>query len=167
LVVVETDSATGRESLQLGVPPRWLKDRAKRWAGHLAGKVRELPAETKKAAASLLGAMTPRVQIERPGEEREVFCWRVEDVDLAKEQRAKGVRSVKVRPIGSLNAGELLDVAHLWTDQARAAGRKQPATESGKIQDLVRRFETARAEFVAQIFATAITELFRREMQQG
>jgi pyruvate,water dikinase len=165
LVLVETDPATGRETVQLGVPPRWLKDRAKRWAPHLAGKVRELPAETKKAAAALLGAMTPRVQIERPGEDREVFCWRVEDVDLAKEQRAKGVRSVKVRPIGSLNAGELLDVAHLWTDQAKAAGRKQPAAEGAKVQGLVKRFETARAEFVAQVFATAVAELFRREMQ--
>ncbi|MBF8260538.1 MAG: phosphoenolpyruvate synthase [candidate division NC10 bacterium] len=166
LVLVETDPVTGRETVQLGVPPRWLKDRAKRWAPHVAGKVRELPAETRRAVATLLGAMTPRVQIDRPGEEREVFCWRVEDVDLAKEQRAKGVRSVKVRPIGSLNVGELLDVAHLWTDQARAAGRKEPATESAKIQGLVKRFENARAEFVAQIFATAVTELFRREMQQ-
>ena len=166
LVLVETDPATGREIVRLGVPPRWLKDRARRWAPHVAGKVRELPAEARRAAAALLGAMTPRVQIERPGEEREVFCWRVEDVDVAKEQRAKGVRSVKVRPIGSLNVGELLDVASVWTDQARAAGRKAPAGESGNIQGLVKRFENARAEFIAQIFASSVTELFRREMQQ-
>jgi len=94
LVLVEGDPATGRETVRFGVPFRWLKDRAIRWARHQAGQVRELTVEARRSVVALLGAMTPRVQIERPGQVREVLCWRPEDVDLAKEERAKGVKSV-------------------------------------------------------------------------
>ncbi|MGH7409512.1 MAG: phosphoenolpyruvate synthase [Candidatus Methylomirabilis sp.] len=165
LVFVEGDPATGRETVRFGVPFRWLKDRAMRWTRHQAGQVRELPIEARRSAVALLGAMTPRVQIERPGQAREVLCWRVEDVDVAREEWAKGVRSVKVRPVGSLSIQELVEVASLWGDQVRTAGRKTPAVDSPKVRELVKRFEHARAEFVAQTYATVVTELFRGEMK--
>lgn len=138
-----------------------------RWARHQAGQMRELTVEARKAVSALLAAMAPRVHIERPGQAREVFSWRAEDVDLAKEERAKGVKSVKVRPVGSLSVQELIEVAHLWGDQARAAGRKAPPADSAKVRGLVKRFESARAEFVAQMCAAVVTELFRGEMKQG
>lgn len=167
LVLVETDSATGREIVRFGVPFRWLKDRAMRWARHQGGQMREVTVEARKAASALLGAMAPRVHIERPGQVREIFSWRAEDVDLAKEERAKGVKSVKVRPVGSLSVQELIEVAHLWGDQARAAGRNAPPADSAKVGGLIKRFESARAEFVAQMCAAVVTELFRGEMKQG
>lgn len=167
LVLVKADRATGRETIQFGVPLGWLKDRAKRWARHLTGQVRELSAEDRRVAAAFLGAMTPRVQTERPGGERELFCWRTEDVDAAKEKRAKGVRSVKVQPVGSLDIRELVEAAHLWSKQVRAAGRRAPEANSAKVRGLIKRFENARAEFVAQTFSTVVAELFSREMQEG
>ncbi len=86
---------------------------------------------------------------------------------LAKEKRGKGIRSVKVQPVGSLDIRELLEVAQLWSNQARAAGRRAPEADSAKVRRLIKRFESARAEAVAHTFATVVTELFSREMQQG
>ncbi len=167
LVVVDEDPVTGRQITRFGVPIKWLKDRATRWARHQSGRVRELTPDGKRAVGAFLAAVTPRVQIERPGQLREVFCWRTEDVDVAREEKARGVRSVKVRRIGALSAQELVEVAHLWGEQVRAGGRKIPAVDSARTRGLVKRFEHARAEFVAQTSATVLSELFRSEMKQG
>jgi len=167
LVLLEVDPVTGRENIQLGVPLGWLKERAKRWALHAAGQVWELPVDGRRAAAAFLGAIAPRVQVERPGEKHELFCWRAEDVDAVKEKRGKGIRSVKVQPVGSLDIRELVEVAQLWSNQARAAGRRGPEADSAKVRRLIKRFENARAEAVAHTFTTVVTELFSREMQQG
>jgi len=126
-----------------------------------------LTPDARRAVAAFLAAVTPRVQIERPGQLREVFCWRTEDVDVAREEKARGVRSVKVRRIGTLSAQELVEVAHLWGEQVRAGGRKIPAVDSTRTRGLVKRFEHARAEFVAQTSATVLSELFRSELKQG
>jgi hypothetical protein len=165
LVLLEADPVTGRETIQLGVPLGWLKDRAKRWALHVAGQVWELPVDGRRAVAAFLGAIAPRVQVERPGEKHELFCWRAEDVDAVKEKRGKGIRSVKVQPVGSLDIRELMEVAQLWSIQARAAGRRGPEADSAKVRRLIKRFENARAEAVAHTFTTVVTELFSREMQ--
>ncbi len=167
LILGEEDPVTGQQIIRFGVPVKWLKDRAARWARHQSARMRELTADAKRGAAAFLAAMTPRVQIERPGQVREVFCWRAEDVDVAREEKARGVRSVTVRPVGSLTAQELVDVAHLWGDQVRAAGRRPPAVDSARTRGLVKRFEHARADFVAQISSTVVAELFRSEMKQG
>ncbi len=167
LVLLETDPVTGRGTGKLGVPLGWLRDRARRWARHLAGQVRELPAEDRKVVAAFLAAMTPRVHIERPGEVREVFCWRPEDVDVVKESRAKGVRSVKVRPVGSLDVRELAEVGHLWSAQVRPPSRKASQANVARVRGLIKRFEDARADFVSHTFATVVTELLSREMRQS
>lgn len=167
LVVVGADLATGRETLHLGVPPGWLKDRAKRWSRDLAGQVRELPAESRKAVAAFLGAMSPRVQVERPGDERDLFCWRAEEGDVAREKRAKGVRSPKVQSVGSLDVPGLAEVAHVWSKQIQAAGRRAPVASTAKVSGLIRRFENARGEYLANTFTAVVTELFSRESQRS
>ncbi|MGH7433588.1 MAG: putative PEP-binding protein, partial [Candidatus Methylomirabilales bacterium] len=167
LVLVEENPATGRQIVRFGVPVKWLKDRATRWARHQSGRVRELTLDAKREVAAFLAAMTPRVQIERPGQLREVFCWRTEDVDVTREEKARGVRSVTIRPVGSLTTQELVDAAHLWGGQVRAGGRKAPAVDSARTRALVKRFEHARAEFIAQISSMVVTEMFRSEMTQG
>jgi pyruvate,water dikinase len=167
LVVVEEDPVTGRQITRFGVPVKWLKDRATRWARHQSGRMRELTPDARRAVAAFLAAVTPRVQIERPGQLREVYCWRPEDIDVAREEKARGVRSVKVRRIGTLSAQELLEVASVWGEQARAGGRKVPAVDSARTRGLVKRFEHARAEFIAQTSAAVLGELFRSELRQG
>ncbi len=166
LVLVEADPATGRETIHLGVPLGWLKDRAKRWPRDLAGQVRALPVESRRDVAAFLGAMTPRVQVERPGDERDLFCWRAEEGDVAREKRAKGVRSVRVRPVGGLDVRELAEVAHVWSNQFQAAGRRLPEVSGAKVSGLIKRFENARGEFLANTFTTVVTELFTREAQR-
>lgn len=167
LVLVEADPATGRETIHLGVPLGWLKDRAKRWSRDRAGQVRELPVESRRAVAAFLGAMAPRVQVERPGGERDLFCWRAEEVDVAREKRAKGVRSVKVQPVGSLDVQGLVELAHVWSTQLQAAGRRGPVASVAKVSGLIRRFENARGEYLANTFTAMVTELFSREAQRS
>jgi pyruvate,water dikinase len=167
LVLVETDPATGREVLQLGVPPRWVRDRAARWARRQMGQTRELAPEARKEVATFLAALTPGVVVDRAPHVREAVCWRPEEVEQAKGGRAKSDSPTLVRAVGSLSIDELLELARAWKAQARAEDRKLKPAESSQIAGLMGRYERVRAEFVAERCAALVADLFRWEMERA
>ncbi|MFN3477194.1 MAG: putative PEP-binding protein, partial [Candidatus Methylomirabilales bacterium] len=165
--LVYTEEQNGKIQVKLGVSPTWLKAKAERWIKAHVQRAQDLPRKEQAMIATLLHAMAPKVQLDHPGGIREILCWRIQDVDVAKEERARGIKTVDVRLVGSLTARGIVRKAEQWLEQAEALDQKVTLLENPvQVKELIKKFDEAHREFLSQKFTDLILEMYQNEVKK-